>query len=118
MKEKKKKIREHPGLSLAIASEKSTIREKDSNGTFAAQPRTFAATSALPISTERSESIKAERTNGSDEKAPGIDIGRGAMTAVIKPRGGDPFHSDSPDRLAPALLANWRTWMRAKWANV
>ena len=37
--------------------------------------------------------------------------------AVIKTRGALFFRSNSPDRLAPALLANWRTWMRAKWAN-
>jgi len=28
------------------------------------------------------------------------------------------FTNDSPERLAPALLANWRTWMRAKRTNV
>ena len=38
------------------------------------------------------------------------------MTAVINPE--HPIRTDSPDRLAPALLANWRTWMRARRANM
>lgn len=69
MGERKGKKPGSSGSQLAIASEKNTIREKDNDGTFAAQPRTFAATSALPISTE----VRINKSRA-DEKAPGIDI--------------------------------------------
>jgi hypothetical protein len=71
---------------LTIASEREGKKHRPgegNDGTFAAQPRTFAATSGLPISTE----------GLTNQQKPSGQMGRMKkvqMTAVIKPRGG-PF---------------------------
>ena len=93
--------------------------EQENDSTLAAQPRTLAATSALPISRLWINKCRPDilrRNEWSDKKTPHIDIGRTHDGGDKK--SGYPFCNDSPDRLAPALLANWRTWMRAKRANV